>query len=86
MRLLDKIPMAQRAIDFITRHDDEPIEVVEAAAAKVAAYIAAELESARARRAAAAAAKVAELEAAAKAAEEAKAAEAQAAAGDETAA
>jgi hypothetical protein len=62
MRLADKIPMAKSAVEFITRHDDEPIEAVEAALAKLAAHVAAELEAARARRAAKAAAAVAALE------------------------
>jgi len=63
MRLLEKIPMAKAAVQFITRHDDEPIEAVEAALAKVLEHAAAELTAARERRAAKVAAAVAALEA-----------------------
>ena len=51
MKITQKIPRLTEAINFIARHDDAPIEQVEAALNEGRAHIDAELKAANERRA-----------------------------------
>jgi hypothetical protein len=57
MKIADKVERAKQAIQFITDHDDAPIEEVVAATDELKTFIASELKAAPKRRAARAKAK-----------------------------
>lgn len=61
MKLHQKLPPAKRAIDFISRHDDEPLPVRVAALESLKKHIDSEIEEAGIRDALANEAKIANL-------------------------
>ena len=49
MKLRDKLEIAKRAVESITRHDDEPLEYREIEIAKLLAHIGDEMDAAKER-------------------------------------